>query len=203
MNKIDRNTVAKPECLIENADKWTKDWKKRHKKGEDFYWHEYENQKVNHILNEALAELTASHCSYCDKYPLKLGVIERTIDHFKPKSKYLNLAFAWDNLFLACSQCQKYKRDLFPDDVEPLKPDEADYDFDYWFEIEWKSSKIQPNPIRSTKEQAKAQTTINFLGLNNDDRPGAREEELLKFQDSKNRHLDIYSYRFFLERGVD
>lgn len=66
-------------------------------------------------------------CAYCET---KLGVsADAHIDNFRPKggsrdldksyaiSHYWWLAYTWDNLFLCCPVCNKYKTDLFP--IEP------------------------------------------------------------------------------------
>jgi len=215
MDKINRYRIKKPECLIEKANEWTLDWKTRHEQSKGFTWHQYKKRDCQTIINKALSKLTDSHCSYCGIYPLGKGQISATIDHFKPKSIFLDLAFEWNNLFLACGECQKYKGNFFPNDkeqiyrnkhyhanIEPLKPDEIDYSFDYWFKIIWKTNKIVPNNKRTIPEKKKAIITIDFFGLNEDGRPQARELELEKYKGSNNKlKIEFFSYRFFLTRA--
>ena len=170
MNKVDRNKVDKPICLVEKAEKWTVDFiEKRKIKPRYWNWHQYKKQKVEHILTEALTIVFEKRCAYCEIRPLVKGGEKPSIDHFKPKSIYEELAFEWTNLFLACYQCQEYKGNNYPD-IEPLKPDTLEYDFDYWFEINWATYEIQSNPQRDEEEQARATETIKWLGLNRDNR---------------------------------
>ena len=198
MNKIDRTKVGKPKCLEEKAESWTNKLIEKRKENPKYWnWHEYKNEKVEHILTIVLSELTNKHCSYCDIRPLVKGGIKPSIDHFKPKSLFPELAFEWSNLFLSCYQCQEYKGSKYPE-TEPLKPDNLNYEFDYWFEINWETNEIKPNPLRSLEEQKRANITINWLGLNKDDRPVIRGEELEKYN---GENLEDYSYRFFLERA--
>ncbi len=203
MNKINRNKVEKPDCLKEKLVEWTEHYIKKRKVNKNYwYWQKYNSKKVEHILTPILSELTNFHCSYCGIFPLKQDVGGRSIDHFKPKSKYPNLAFEWTNLFIACPVCQNIKGSKFPEDIEPLKFDNCHYDFDYWFEIDWTIDKnhIIPNKDRSKQEQEKAKETIDWLGLNNGDKPESRFIELQKFNGS-NIDINQWSYPFFLERG--
>lgn len=200
MNKMSR--TATPKCLIENEQKWTQDWMAKINTGKKFVWHKYKNRNVGHILVDELTPLTLGHCSYCDMQSVTRGGSKPSIDHFRPKATYRELAFQWENLFLCCGQCQEYKKGEFPIENEPLKPDSNEYTFDYWFEIEFSTGKINPNPLLRDDEKERAKETCKWLGLNNDLRPLLRKKELDKYQNSTNRRLDEWSYRFFLERGV-
>jgi len=200
MNRLDRNKVNKPECLKNKANTSTNDLIEKRKIKPDYWnWHQYKKVKVEHLLTEALAAITNNCCSFCNIRPVRKGAIKPSIDHFKPKSDFPELAYEWTNLFLSCYQCQEYKGSSYPD-IEPLKPDNEEYDFDYWFEIKWETYEILPNSLRDTTEQKRAEKTIEWLGLNNDSRPTSREEELLKFENALNPTLDDWSYKFLLER---
>ncbi len=203
MNKLNRKVFVKPECLKKKAKLWTDEFIDKRKTNLKYWnWHVYKNVKVDAILANILSELSNFHCSYCSIFPLKQSVGGRSIDHFKPKSKFEDLAFEWTNLFIACPDCQKIKGGNFPN-IEPLKPDSCRYHFDYWFEIDWTINKnhIIPNKDRNPQEQLIAQETINWLGLNDGDRPDARFDELMKFKSSDLVDVNNWSYPFFLERG--
>jgi uncharacterized protein (TIGR02646 family) len=203
MNKISRKNLDKPECLVKHAQEWTEDFIRKRQTNPNYWnWHQYKNEKVDNILAKILSELSNFHCSYCGIFPLKQSVGGRSIDHFKPKSLFQNFAFEWNNLFIACSDCQKIKGSNFPD-IEPLKPDSCHYHFDYWFEIDWTVHKnhIIPNKDRTQQEQIIAQKTIDWLGLNDGDRPQARFDEFLKYNSSDIEDVNKWSYPFFLERG--
>jgi len=197
MNKIDRNKIDKPECLVEKAEKWTKDLiDKRQSKPDYWNWHQFKNKKVENLLTVDLTEITNYRCSYCDIRPVRKGALKPSIDHFKPKSDFPELAYEWTNLFLSCYQCQEYKGGSYPY-VEPLKPDSCHYHFDYWFEIKWETYEILPNSLRDEDEQKRAEETIKWLGLNRDSRPISRGEIVEQFNGG---NYDDWSYKFMLER---
>ncbi len=199
MNKINRK--PKPECLVENAQKWTKDLiEKRKTKPDYWYWQIYKKEKVEHLLTPILSEMTNNHCSYCGLFSLEKNVGGGSIDHFKPKSTFPELAFEWTNLFIACPECQKLKGSDFPK-RNLIKFDDIEYDFENWFDIEWKTGKIIANPDKTEKEQSIAQTTIDWLGINKGSRPKARNDELEKYNGNSITDIWRWSYPYFLERG--
>ena len=111
MIKFTRSAV--PKCL-KKYKQWGRDYaaKRLQNPNVSFYWHQYKNRSINHILIEALEELTANHCTFCDFFPL--GAQSRqTIEHFKPKSQYPKLAYVWHNLFLCCDVCQTAKQEKY------------------------------------------------------------------------------------------
>lgn len=62
---------------------------------------------------KALHEMQNGKCCYCEKQiPLKGRLKE--VEHYKPKSKYKNDINNWENLLLACSQCNGKKSNHFP-----------------------------------------------------------------------------------------
>lgn len=50
-------------------------------------------------------------CAYCEK---TLEDEPRHVEHYRPKSKYYNLAFTWNNLFGCCWACNNKKGSVFP-----------------------------------------------------------------------------------------
>ncbi len=203
MNKIDRNKVAKPDCLEKKAEDWTNNYIEKRKTNSNYWnWHQYKKEKVEHILTPILSDMSNFYCSYCGIRPLRKNEIRPTIDHFKPKSKFPELAFEWTNLFIACDSCQAIKGNKFPN-IEPLKPDSCHYHFDYWFEIDWsiKKNHIIPNKDRSDTEKEIAQKTIKWLGLNNVGRPEGRFEMLEEYNKCEDADISKWSYPYFLERG--
>jgi len=105
---------------------------------------------------------TASHCSYCDSFPLLKS--SKTIDHFLPKSEYPGQAYDWTNLYLSCRECQANK-DVHVSEYL-LRPDDENYDFSDFFIIDFTEFKLLANPMSTNETQLKAQTTINILNLN-------------------------------------
>lgn len=195
---IKAERIASPKCLIENYKKWGKELKANWKANPNytFHWHSsYEE------IADALCAITENHCSFCDIQPLKQS--GATIEHFKPKKKFPLLAYVWINLFYCCANCQK-KRDDFDENCKPLKPDQINYDFRYYFRIEETIEEvfIRPNPERSAEEQERAEETIKLYGLNKFARPEARKSVLEDFREDqrlgKVKNINKYSYRFIL-----
>src|SRR5215204_5322998 len=125
MIKIER--TQSPNCLKENYKKWGKELKANWKANPkySFQWHGSYDE-----IAEVLFTITDNHCSFCDIQPLKQS--GATIEHFKPKRKFPLLAYTWINLFYCCVNCQK-KRDEFDKNCKPLKPDQINYSFEYYF----------------------------------------------------------------------
>lgn len=58
------------------------------------------------VYNE-LYELYGGKCAYCE------SDYADQIEHYRPLSKYYQLAFSWDNLLLSCSKCNQNKSGKF------------------------------------------------------------------------------------------
>lgn len=197
MKKVER--TQSPKCLTENYKKWGKEFKNNQilNSRYSFHWHSsYEK------IIEALFLMTDNHCSFCDIQPLKQS--GATIEHFRPKKKFPLLSYAWINLFYCCTNCQK-KRDEFDKKCKPLKPDQLNYSFNYYFRTEETIEEIfiRPNLGRSSAEQKRAEETIKLYGLNRFARPEARKRVLKDFREDKSlgklKDINDYSYRFILQ----
>lgn len=196
MIKIER--PRSPNFLTENYKRWGKElkahWEINH--NYSFHWH----SSYDEIADE-LFTMTNNHCSFCDIQPLKQS--GATIEHFRPKRKFPLLAYAWINLFYCCANCQK-KRDEFNQICKPFKPDQTNYSFDYYFQIEETIEEIfiRPNLERSVEEQKRAEETIRLYGLNKFARPEARKRVLKDYREDirleKEKDKNDYSYRFIL-----
>lgn len=195
-------------------------WEQHHKfdKKKTFRWEikQYGDLRTKLFL-PALKTMTNNHCSFCDVG--KMGPnVQDTIDHFRPKSIYHRIAYQWANLFLACRNCQG-KGDNF--DEKLLKPDDADYSFDKYFQIDWTDGRLEPKETADLETQARAKITIEFYKLNKNGKPKARldvmefyqevyndkkklaeyENKTFQVSDYKILNIDRYSYRFILRRG--
>jgi uncharacterized protein (TIGR02646 family) len=111
-------------------------------------------KKYNHSeVKQALEEMFQGKCAYCEAVISHVSYGD--IEHFRPKSKFPEKCFEWDNLLLACSICngKQQKGDNFPeatDDgplVNPVDEDPEDFfSFDYnpatqLAEINWKNQR--------------------------------------------------------------
>lgn len=197
MMKIER--TKSPQSLKENSKKWGREYKENLgiNIGYSFHWHNRYDE-----IERALFDMADNHCSFCDIQPLKAS--GATIEHFRPKKKFPLLAYVWANLFYACSNCQK-KGKRFDLTCKPLKPDQLNYSFNYYFIFIETVEEIllKPNPARLPEEQKRADETIRLYGLNKFARPEARKAELNDYREDirlgKNKNRKYYSYRFILE----
>ncbi len=79
-------------------------------------------------IKKALVEMFHGKCAYCES---KITVVTYgAIEHFRPKSAYIDLTFEWKNLLLSCDVCNdaSHKGTKFPIDVNsnPLLIDSTD-----------------------------------------------------------------------------
>jgi len=138
--------------------------------------------------------MTQAHCAFCDG---PVGVESReTVEHFRPKSRFPELAYQWENLFPCCDMCQSKKLERF--DPALLKPDEADYAFERYFVANYLTGKVEPLPGLDDTTKKRAEVTIAMYGLNIEARKIARIREWESYCRDAAPCLDDYSYRFFL-----
>jgi uncharacterized protein (TIGR02646 family) len=143
------------------------------------------------------AAQTDEHCSYCDGFPLNsTGIPE--LDHFQPKGSFPSLAFDWNNLYLACSACNREKLEQWDDAL--LRPDSPGYGFGRFFKFDTLSGALSPHPGVSEEDQLRARRTIEIFGLNRDDLKRARRAQLKLRRKYASPEV---AYRFlFVERGA-
>ena len=70
-----------------------------------------------------LWKMQAGKCCYCERKIPEKGQA-KTVEHFKPKSKFKAQRNHWPNLLLACPQCNGKKADQFPW-MPTINPDEV------------------------------------------------------------------------------
>lgn len=184
-----------PDFLRKNAATWGEEYaaKREQNPSAQFRW----KSPVYNLLIEALEPMCGEHCSFCDGFPLG-SASRKTIEHFRPTSKFPLLVYSWPNLFFACDACQQAKLGKF--DEKLLKPDEADYEFETYFMLDYKTGEIQANPRAETSDQERAIVTIEMYKLNEYGRPHIRLSEYKKYLElSKSGWtIDEFSYRYFL-----
>ena len=108
------------------------------------------------------------YCSYCDAYKWHDGDLE--IEHFRGKTEFPELAATYSNLYAACTSCNRRKKRKSPS-IEPLRPDDATYNFDTYFYFEPDTGKI----LLVDENDRIAKETIDFLNLNHVDLAKARQ----------------------------
>lgn len=116
---IELKKTEKPQSLIDNGDKWTKDLMN------DFYQtnviDKTKQNKYNKTdIKQALIDETNEKCAYCESKITH--VYPGDIEHIIPKSLYPRLTFSWNNLTLGCFWCNNKKRDFLSKECMLLNP---------------------------------------------------------------------------------
>lgn len=140
------------------------------------------------------------HCSYCDIYFTNNDLSE--VEHYKPKSEnqYPELEFDWNNLFASCPTCNKQKEKdykKYENTSLPIRPDENDYDFFKYFNINFLTGEISINENLKMADKSRAENTIKYLGFNKGDKPASRRRFLRNIKTLKD--LPFVSYRYIVE----
>lgn len=192
MRKLNR--LEPPACLVENYWVWTQDFVLARQENPSFSF-SWRSKACYQTLRHVLFSMTQGRCSFCDG---SVGSESReTIEHFRPKSLFPDLAYTWTNLFICCDVCQG-KGDSF--DELLLKPDELDYSFTRYFINNYKTGALEPNPAASEADQKRAETTLKLYQLNKETRKLFRIRELKRFNyKPEEDSIDDFNYRFFLE----
>ncbi len=181
---------AAPGVLARSAERWTANFLKSGK----FAWPVHEKQRLNWHLLPALRSMTTGHCAYCDclVYPSDQP---ESIDHFRPKSRHPEAAFAWENLFYACARCQSHKAERYVDLL--LRPDAVDYAFERYFVFNFSTGEIEVHPGAAQRDQERATVTVELLGFNQHGRPG-RRLAAIRAAGFRPDSMDDHPYRFAL-----
>jgi uncharacterized protein (TIGR02646 family) len=121
MIKLERQ--PEPQVMIDNKIQWQNDLQNAITKyGSYKEIPEKEKQKLilfyrNDAVKNGLIKSSFGKCAFCECIPSEGGNIE--IEHFKPKSKYPELTFEWDNFLPSCRKCNGSK-DSHDTGAEPI-----------------------------------------------------------------------------------
>jgi len=192
LRKLERTQA--PDCLTEGGPGWTEDYvaKRAVNPAHCFSWR---SASCYAEIRHRLAAMTQTHCAFCDG---QIGVESReTVEHFRPKGQFPELAYAWENLFPCCDLCQSSKRERFAPAL--LKPDAPDYRFQAYFIANYKTGALEPAPYAAEEERQRAEISIRLYGLNLPARTTARRREWERYCRDPEAYVDDYNYRFFLE----
>lgn len=197
--------APEPEILASGASRWTERWLARRHDARialqplpTFRWPTARKRPLNQHLEPVLMDMTAQHCAYCDAFPIR-GAAVPTIDHFRPKSAFEELAFTWTNLYPACNACQRIKQEQF--EAGLLRPDDPDYAFDCYFLYDHASGELRPNPGATPVDQGRADVSIRLFGLNDQGRPSMRKRAVkhARAATDEPEPLDAHPYRFAVQ----
>jgi len=185
--------ISSPECLFQNGQQWANEYvaNRRQNPKHKFSWR---NDDCYQAVRKRLSEMTKAHCAFCDG---QIGVESReTVEHFRPKSKFPELAYEWENLFPCCDMCQSKKLELFEEGL--LRPDHSDFVFERYFVANYKTGEIKPSPHADEQAQFRAEITIRLYGLDLPARNKARQREWERYCRDPEPCIDDYNYRFLL-----
>lgn len=73
----------------------------------------YAHSEVRRALVAIFGKNGLTKCAFCEAHISHIS--DDNIEHFRPKSDYLDFTFDWDNLLIACTVCNRdYKKTQFP-----------------------------------------------------------------------------------------
>lgn len=109
MHKVERNSVPK------GLAKKSKELQNKINENVDLdiekEWRNFKNTKIGERTKETLNEMYLGCCMYCEG---RIGDTSyEQIEHFRPKSKFKELCFEYNNLHLACQICNSNKGNKF------------------------------------------------------------------------------------------
>ena len=185
-------------ALRENCDRWNEQWVARCSASTTptFRWYQVDGKTARDHILEALRNQTQRHCSFCDAFPVA-GVTNEPIEHFRPKNQFPSYAYTWTNLYYCCNACQSAKGEKW--DERLLHADSAEFEFSRYFEFDFTTGQIRPDPFATDPDQKRAQVTIELYSLDSSHRRSNRLDELRNYD--KNSEIDRWAYRDFVGMG--
>ncbi len=133
MRYIDR--LPKPAILLKKEKEWLSKFLNSDKKRPD------SNKYAHKDIRQQLASMSYHKCFYCER---KLKNEPREVDHYIEVSEDRSLAFDWNNLYLACNNCNnKISNTTIPvaDALNPCMHSDHDIESHITFEDEFITTK--------------------------------------------------------------
>jgi hypothetical protein len=115
----------------------------------------------NNYWKECLPQLHAAYSGIC-AYSAFWLPLERSLDHFLPKTRRPDLAYEWANYRLASPRVNSYKGDS----TDVLDPFHIARD---WFVLNFTNLWVEANAGLEPRIEAQVRRTIEILRLNSDD----------------------------------
>ncbi len=128
----------------------------------DSYWREF---------RAVLEARSGGLCWYCERrcaVGQEAGGLAKTVDHFRPLSRFPELAYEWSNWIFSCYRCNsENKQDRWHElgYVDPTARDEEERP-EHYFDYDRKTGDIVPRPSLTGNDKRRAESTIADLGLN-------------------------------------
>jgi len=166
--------ISKPQVLVDNENKWTKNLMEQIDK-EVLYKNVDEKHKNLYRqvdIKDAVILETNAKCAYCESKILHINYGD--IEHIKPKSKFPESSFNWDNLTLACTICNNNKRTYWQEDNSKLLNPYVDDISEHLFAI--------GSLIVHINNSSRGEITWKKLKLNRIELIEQRSEKILELQ---------------------
>ncbi len=149
----------------------------------------WNSPKIKKPLKKALLEMSHGKCSYCE---CKIGIESKdvTIDHFLPKSVYMDKVIEWENLFPSCLRCNRQKNDCEEVLLNPCENEPKEF---------LALCKKNPFRLKGIDAEGIGKRTVTEIYLNDVDRvmiPRMREyEEIHQRLEEYLEDLQEYGYQ--------
>lgn len=138
--------------------RYTQAWIDYYKNGVGSYptdrrWREFTNE---------LGECFTQCCGYCET------LCKGEVDHFRPKHKYPELVYEWDNWVFSCHDCNQSKLDHWPSCglLDPCSPSSFCGGLQCCFIYDYETGEVLPYLELSKANIRRAKETIRILRLN-------------------------------------
>ena len=155
MHTVDRG--PEPSGLGSVRRRYTPRWVRHYRDGQgtkpsDSKWRDFHTNVSGAFLNL---------CGYCEE------MCKGEVDHFRPKSKFPERVYKWDNWVLACHTCNHKKTDHWPSRgyVDPCAKSQRACPESY-FDFDTKTGEILPKSGLAAARRRRANRMIEDLGLN-------------------------------------
>ncbi|MFB7147755.1 HNH endonuclease [Agrobacterium deltaense] len=169
-----------PAVLRDNWEDWTQQYNADKESNTKRYRYRHDD------IKSALVEETASKCIYCES---KIGHnTPGDVEHKTPSSVNADLHFSWDNLTLACTECNRRKRAYYDIERPFLDPYQGD--------VENRILHLGPL-VGWLPGDVSAEISIRTLQLHDNSRP-----ELIKRKIEAIDHLNNLVARYHQVDGV-
>lgn len=165
------NKLPKPNILIKNETKWTKEYLDAINNKIPIT-NSIKNRYNQNEIKEKLIEETHGKCAYCESKFQHISFSD--IEHILPKSKRPELYVNWDNLTLACEICNRTNKNDYYEPNDPLINPVSENPNDFLLAL---GAVIYKRP-----GNRKGEITISILDLNRTSLLEKRSERLHSFE---------------------
>ena len=131
-------------------------------------------------VKQPLYDMFSGKCAFCER---KVELSAGRIEHFRPKSQYVNLTFDWNNFLYSCEVCnnRQNKGSKFPLDCDGtqllIDPTDEDCDIYEYLEFYWDKETQLASVVG---KDGRGKVVQEILDLNRKDLREHRTKELKK-----------------------